>query len=69
MSSFQLNLSSLSFTARERLACFDAAGGALRACLLSPPPGDTSCPATLPSTHCVNVHFAPSAASVAGAMV
>jgi hypothetical protein len=37
MSSFQLNLSSLTLGAKERLACIEAsAGGALRARLLSP---------------------------------
>ncbi len=40
MSSFQLNLSTLTLGAKERLACLDAAGGALRARLLSPAPGD-----------------------------
>jgi hypothetical protein len=69
MSSVQLNLSSLPLTARERLAHLDAAGGALWARLLSPPPGDASRPATAPSAYGTNVHFAPSAVTVVGASV
>jgi hypothetical protein len=49
MSSFPLNLSSLTLSAKERLARLDAAGGALHARLLSPaasvpppPPGLSS---------------------------
>jgi hypothetical protein len=40
MSSFQLNLSSLTIGAKERLARLEASGGALRARLLSSPPAD-----------------------------
>ncbi|MFO0446365.1 MAG: hypothetical protein ACK51L_01740, partial [bacterium] len=36
MSSFQLNFSSLSLSAKERLARLDAVGGALRYCVLTP---------------------------------
>jgi len=42
MSSFQLNLSSLTLGAKDRLARLDAAGGALKARLLSPPAVDST---------------------------
>jgi hypothetical protein len=42
MSSFQLNISALTLGAKDRLARLDAAGGALKARLLSPPVVDSS---------------------------
>lgn len=64
MSSFQLNLSSLTLGARERLARLDAAGGAIKA-FLSPAASGTAAP-TVSSSSAIGSSTSPSAAAPEG---